>query len=178
MIYILEIIPHLLDDNYNPPPPRFETQRQAYQLFQNSETCMYVGQNGHLFWTLATANSWLTPNGTCYIILFSSFILCKPKRFFAGMALFMFALAFCMNSYYGGSMEIASMWCWSGMLMHIYFIVQPYLLPCNDNNSYSADTFAATAGSYDKLPVVELAKYNGVGESYEPELTRRQKSMD
>ncbi|CAB9516052.1 expressed unknown protein [Seminavis robusta] len=163
MIYILEITPHLLDEHYNPPPPRFDIQRQAYQTFQNSETCTYVGQNGHLFWTLATATSWLSPNGTCYIILFSSFILCKPKRFFAGMALFMSALALCLNTYYRGSMEMASMWCWLGMLMHIYFILQPYLLPCNDNNSYSADTFAANAGFRDELPVVEIAKCNGGG---------------
>ena len=160
LCYLGQVIPQwMLGDAFHPAAPRLNIQQHAYQIFVNSETCTYIGPNGHLFWTLATADCSTTPNMSCYILLCCSLAYARPKRFVAGIALFMVGLVVALNSYYQGSVETGSMWCWTGILMHAYFIVQPYVLPCNEKNSFSPNTHPdAVAGgdvlqSYFTLPL-------------------------
>jgi len=148
-----------MNSNFTPAPPRLNIQKHAMQIFVNSETCTYIGTNGHLFWTLATADCWATPNVSCYIILCMAMLCAKPKRFFAGVGIWMGLLVLSLNSYYRGSVETASMWCCTGILMHFYFIAQPYVLPCNDQNSYCPDTFAYSSG--DNLPITKSSLEKG-----------------
>jgi len=163
LVYLGQVIPQMMNPNFKMQPPRQNVQRHAYQTFINSETCTYIGPNGHLFWTLATADCWFTPNASCYAIICMSLFYCKPKRFFAGIALFMCAVFLGLNTYFGGNIETASMWCWTGILMNIYFVVQPYVLPCNDKNSFSPNTHpnyvaGDTLIPYFGLPVKQLSK--------------------
>ena len=141
-VYLGKVIPQLRDPTFTPAPPRLNMRQHGYQTFVNSETCSYIGKNGHLFWTLATADCWATPNVVPYLIICASLVFAKPKRFFAGMGLFMGAVMGGLIGYYGGTVEAASVWCWTGIIMNIYVVVQPYILPCNDRNSYSPDTFS------------------------------------
>ena len=145
LVYLGQVIPQSMNPNFSPAPPRLKIQQNAMQTFINSETCTYIGKNGHLFWTLATADCWATPNMSVYVILCLAMLCAKPKRFFAGIGLAMGGLVIALNSYYNGTVETASMWCWTGILVHFYFIAQPYVLPCNDENCFSPNTFATAS---------------------------------
>jgi len=103
-----------------------------YMGYLNRDTCTYVGLHGHLQWTVALANTALTPNIFGYALLWSSCIFARPLRLF-GMASFMCLLVFGAQSiYFEGTFEAGSMWCLLAFLLFVYIAVQPYAFPCID----------------------------------------------
>jgi hypothetical protein len=120
-----------------------------YKSYTNDKTCTYFGSNGHLQWSIATLDSFFTPNAYAYSLLWLSCIFARPLRLLGGIfafGLFMF-LFFLVEM--RGSFEAGSVWCWSGIILHLYLVVQPYLLPIKASESGS-DPLALGTGSTEK----------------------------
>jgi hypothetical protein len=102
-----------------------------FKSYLHKETCTYLGATGHhLHWCISTADTYLTPNAFTYFLLWSSVAFAKPKRFAGGVFLFVLGMFLLQLAYFEGSWEAGSVWCWSAMVLFLYFALQPYLLPC------------------------------------------------
>jgi hypothetical protein len=131
---------------WNVDPSTLPTLRQhGYRSYMGRETCTYIGKHGHLQWSIAMIEQWTIALGNDkfhhvfhigspispqnYILLAAcAVILAKPWHLFAGMIGAMEFLFLWQEWYMDWSFEAASVWCWSGILVHIYCLLQPYLL--------------------------------------------------
>ena len=103
----------------------------GFKSYYHQETCTYVGLSGHhLHWTVNIPDTFMTPNAFTYSLLWSTVIFAKPKRYAAGIFLFAAALFWTQLAYFSMSFEAGSVWCWSALFVFVYFVVQPYVLPC------------------------------------------------
>lgn len=119
---------------------RHSLEDSSYKSYTNDKTCTYIGKNGHLQWTIATLDSFFTPNAYTYSILWSSCIFAKPLRLFSGILMFgLFLFVFFLFEL-RGSFEAGSVWCWSAMILHLYLVVQPYRLPVKDSENVSCSS--------------------------------------
>ena len=126
----------LAKDNHQ--PALFVRQPVANSHYQgpfHTETCSWVGRHGHLHWTVATADTWFTPNAFSYGLLWSSIIFARPWQFASGILMTGLVIFLAEIIYFGGSFEAGSVWCWSSVIMQTYFLVQPYILPCADDDN-------------------------------------------
>lgn len=110
-----------------------------FKSYTNDKTCTYIGKNGHLQWTIATLDSFFTPNAYTYSLLWLSCMFARPLRLFSGILLFGFGLFLFFLFELRGSFEAGSVWCWSAIILHLYMVLQPYVLPIeqSENMSYS-----------------------------------------
>jgi hypothetical protein len=127
-------------------------QQHQFRSYRGRETCTYIGKHGHLQWSIAMIEQWNIAWGKTsassssssssrvfhigspissqnYVLLAATCLFTKPLHLFAGMIEFMQVLFFFQKWYFDWSFEAASVWCWSGILVHIYCLLQPYLLP-------------------------------------------------
>ena len=142
-----------LTSSLNPAEPSmFKVQTLADSHFQNylhNETCTYLGSSGHhLHWAYRFPDTFLAPNAFTYVLLWSSIVFAKPRRFASGIMLFAIALFFPLLLYFKLSFEAGSVWCWSAMYLFFYFVFQPYLLPCRDSTE-------TQTGKTDKLGMTD-----------------------
>jgi len=122
----------------------------SYKSYTNDKTCTYIGRYGHhLQWTIATLDSFFTPNAYTYSLLWISCIFARPRRLFSGIFAFGLFLFIFFLVQLGGSFEAGSVWCWSGIILHLYLIVQPYLLPIKDSECGS--DFSLGTASKEKI---------------------------
>lgn len=110
-----------------------------FKSYTNDKTCTYIGKNGHLQWAIATLDSFFTPNAYTYSLLWLSCIFARPLRLFSGILLFGFGLFLFFLFELRGSFEAGSVWCWSAIILHLYMVLQPYVLPIeqSENMPYS-----------------------------------------
>jgi len=102
-----------------------------YKSYLHSETCTFLGRSGHhLHWAFAIPDTYVTPNGFTYLLLWLSVIFCRPRRFVAGIMLLCLGIFVVQFLYLGSSWEAGSVWCWSAMIGFVYVAIQPYVLPC------------------------------------------------
>ena len=122
--------------------PRRNLSDWAFKSYLHSETCTYIGASGtHLHWTFSIPDTYLTPNAFTYYCLWLSVVFAKPARFASGAFianLFMFSL---LLVYYGLSFEAGSVWCFSVITLFLYFVLQPYLLPCKTESELEDNEF-------------------------------------
>ena len=110
--------------------------------YYNIESCTYRGVHGHLHWTFAMPDTYLTPNAMTYHLLFlSSWMLGIGRsdsngnnsnnihRLFTYPAMMIHVLFALLLIWMGPTFEIGSIWCWTGGFLHLYLLLQPYLLP-------------------------------------------------
>lgn len=141
--------------------PRERVQMHGYEYYGNVETCSYIGQHGHLFWTLDSLQDWITPNGSIYVIVGIVIVYHRPWQFLTVFGypsiLFNFALA----EYYDYSVEQASVWCWTGISLHTWVIVQPYLFPCDRLYDYQFYKNKCKTSSNEKETSLSNSETNG-----------------
>ena len=103
----------------------------GFKSYHHNETCTYLGASGHhLHWAYGLADTYVTPNGFTYFLLWLSVLYARPLRFAAGIYLFAAGVFFTQLVYFKLSWEAGSVWCWTAMFIFVYFAVQPYVLPC------------------------------------------------
>jgi len=104
-----------------------------YMSYMNEETCSYIGKGGrHIHWTVAQPDSYLVPNAFTYCLLWASCAFARPIRLFSGILLFGISLFVLFLSIFHGGFEAGSVWCWSAIILMFYLLLQPYLLPIDD----------------------------------------------
>lgn len=113
-------------------PPVRNIRESRYISSMHDQTCMYIGTSGHLHWTLRIADTYLTPNAFTYALLWISVAYARPLSFAAGIFLVALAMFAGQLVYFGLSFETGSVWCWAAIVLSIYFCLQPYLLPLNE----------------------------------------------
>ena len=140
--------------------PREDLQAHGYQLFSNTETCSYLGRFGHLFWTLNTTESFFSPNAACYVILMTVVFYTSTQtwRFLVWCILFNAFIITGMCFTFQGSVEIASVWCWTGISFHTYLLFQPYLLPCRLEDTVTAADAAAASNEYEVVALTSQSR--------------------
>jgi hypothetical protein len=116
-----------------PQHPFFEAKhvsRSNYMGFAHNETCAYIGRSGHhLHWTSAYADTHMSPNTFAYVLLWIPLVFARPLRFCALPFLLMLGVFGFQLYALNGSYEAGSIWCWSALNVHIYFLVQPHIWP-------------------------------------------------
>jgi len=117
--------------------PLHKLQDSGYKGYHHYESCTFIGLNGHLHWVSAAGDTYFSPNGFAYHLLVFCGCFSRPRRMFAPMV----GLAQCIFVFFfirfEGSFECGSLWCWSGIMLHIFMVVQPYLLPASPKHSCS-----------------------------------------
>ena len=120
--------------------------------YLHNETCTYIGSSGnHLHWTYQFPGHFMAPNPFTYSLLWLSVVFAKPKRFAAGIFVFELLQFLALLVYFDFSFEAGSVWCWSAMIMFLYFVFQPYLLPCKCEEE---EPFIAT----NKMPANDMKR--------------------
>jgi hypothetical protein len=114
-------------------------EQSNYHSYIHSQSCIYVGQKGHLHWTLRIADTYITPNAFTYALLWTSIAYARPLRFAAGIFLAALVVFVCQLVYFGLSFEAGSVWCWTAGVLCLYFIGQPYLLPIDKTDCVGVD---------------------------------------
>ena len=74
-------------------------------------------------------DTFLLPNAFGYLLLWLSLIFARPYQFCAGIYLVVLVLFGAQLVYFEMSFEAGSVWCWSGMILYLYFILQPHVWP-------------------------------------------------
>ena len=100
-----------------------------FKSYLNRETCTYVGLHEHLHWTIAMPNDIFTPNAFSYAMLFLSTTFSRPKHVIAVPSLVMMIIFFLQSIWFEGSFEAGSMWCFTAIVVFVYFTVQPWVWP-------------------------------------------------
>lgn len=123
-------------------------QESYYKSYLHTETCTYIGLSGqHLHWSYRFPNTFITPNAFTYALLWFSIIVTKPKRFAAGIYLIALGIFIIQLIYFQLSFEAGSVWCWSAIFIFIYFIIQPYIFPCNNDDNYDEKEVEEVSGA-------------------------------
>lgn len=118
---IMVEVPNLQDD----------LSHRYYKNLFHTQTCSFVGESGrHLHWTMALADTWWTPNGWTYMMLWLSVVVARPWAFASGIITAIMVLFLTLVVQFEGSFEAGSVWCWSAVVFSSYFVVQPYIFPC------------------------------------------------
>lgn len=114
-----ELVPYFLK--------RRSVEESNYHSYHHLHTCSFIGLHGHLHWTVATADTYMSPNGFTYHLLWIAGWFARPRALFAcAITLVQVVFAFHML-WLGPSFEIGSIWCWTGGLFHLYLLLQPYV---------------------------------------------------
>jgi len=101
-----------------------------FRDYRHTQTCSFLGRSGqHLQWTSGLMDTYATPNMFGYVMLSIPLLFVQPLHLIAGPVLLSETMFFFQSWELGGSFEAASVWCWSAMLILLYFCAQPYLLP-------------------------------------------------
>jgi hypothetical protein len=92
---------------------KYRTLADSYfKSYLHSETRTYLGGTGHhLHWAYGAPDTFLTPNAFTFSLLWISVIFARPKRFAAGIFIFILAVFYAQLIYFGLSFEAGSVWC-------------------------------------------------------------------
>jgi len=121
--------------------PLVSLEDSGYLSYSHLETCAFVGREGHLHWAFRQMNSYMVPNGFPYFLTFLvPTLFVRPWGFFSGIVTVLTALGFAQLVYFGFSFEFGSVWCWSALLLHVYLVLQPYVMPLG-TESLEASSF-------------------------------------
>lgn len=90
---------YFIEDPDNTLPRMHESQFKSYL---NRDTCTYIGLHGHLHWTIAMAETILTPNAFAYAMLFLSTAFARPKQIVAVPSLIMMLIFFLQSIWFEG----------------------------------------------------------------------------
>lgn len=115
------------EDPDNTLPRMRDSQFKSYL---NRDTCTYIGLHGHLHWTIAMTETTLTPNAFAYAMLFLSTAFARPKHIVAVPCLIMMSIFFLQSIWFEGSFEADSMWCFTAIVVFVYYTIQPWAWPC------------------------------------------------
>jgi len=95
-----------------------------------SESCAYVGDNGHLHWQWGLTYAKYAPNYIFIYLLIGStsgyYLYILVDKIEAVIWVFFFLLLFLWVVLLGDA-EGSSMWCWSGILIHLFYLVYPHM---------------------------------------------------
>lgn len=113
-------------------PARRRLEESNFTSYLHTETCAYLGKSGHLHWSFATIDSFLTPNAFTYCLLLCSVVVARPWLFSSAI-LTVNLLVFVLElMYFRMSFESGSVWCWSAVFLSTYIVLQPYVLPIQE----------------------------------------------
>lgn len=118
---------YFMEDPDNTLPRMYDSRFKSYL---NRYTCTYIGLHGHLHWTIAMAETVLTPNAFAYAMLFLSTAFAHPKQIVAVPSLIMMLIFFLQSMWFEGSFEAGSMWCFTAIVVFMYYTIQPWVWPC------------------------------------------------
>jgi hypothetical protein len=103
-----------------------EIQDSGFTDFHGKQTCAFLGLHGHLHWLWKCTSFYLMPNGFTYVLLWSSTVAARPFYLFSGPLFGLLVLFAIFTLSFKGSFEAGSVWCWSGLAIFAYLIIQPY----------------------------------------------------
>jgi len=94
--------------------------------FSSHCTCTYVGPGGHLLWTFAFSHLEILPTLFTYFLFFNIAMLWY-RPFIEGVPYF-FSLVVLFHEFHllGWSTEAYSVWCWSGIFTHAFYLASAY----------------------------------------------------
>ena len=117
---------YFIEDPDNTLPRMHESQFKSYL---NRDTCTYIGLHGHLHWTIVMADTILMPNAFAYAMLFLSTAFARPKQIVAVPSFIMMLIFFLQSIWFEGSFEAGSIWCFTAIVVFVYYIIQPWRWP-------------------------------------------------
>lgn len=99
---------------------------------------------GHLHWVWKMSASYMMPNAYPYFLLGVACLWARPLMLVSGAVAFYLVVFTAVLFSFDTSMEAASVWCWTAVGLHLFFIAQPYLLRViqdqADGIKYQADS--------------------------------------
>nr|QOI90590.1 hypothetical protein HWQ62_00459 [Pyramimonas orientalis virus] len=96
--------------------------------FHNTVSCSYIGNHSHMHWTWKNSAHFLLPNGFTYIIMFIPPLFSKPYWVVAFPVAFYLCVLATLFVAFDFSFEAGSVWCWTAMGLHIYYIGCEYMI--------------------------------------------------
>ena len=104
--------------------------REAPDTYEYAISCSFAGPNGHLYWQwgIAAGVSSFEPNWVfIYALSFLLAVVVLPDKYEAVFcALFLSVLY--IYSFIWTYPEAGSMWCWTGICCHVFYVIYPNLL--------------------------------------------------
>lgn len=105
-----------------------ECQPGAIVGFAYHISCAYLGPHGHQLWQWAQSTTWVelssAPCAYCFVILYLGFFLFEDKV--EAINLFLFTTYYGVLFYIWGH-EAASLWCFSGIELDLFYLIYPLL---------------------------------------------------
>jgi len=104
-------------------------QQSNFLGMHNFQTCTFVGVHGHLHWLFKISEFYLAPNCYAYLLIVLQVIItARPWTAVSGPVTSMLLILSIILAVFKASFEAGSVWCWSGMVLFLIFIIQPYIL--------------------------------------------------
>ena len=104
--------------------------RTAPDTYDYAISCSYSGPNGHLYWQwgIAAAVSSFEPNWVfIYALSMLLIIVLLPDKYEAIFFAMFLSILF-IFSFVWTFPEAGSMWCWTGISLHVFYVIYPNLL--------------------------------------------------
>jgi hypothetical protein len=90
-------------------------------------SCSWVGEHGHIHWVWKMAHVPYAPLAYAYLLFTVSALFARPLHVTSGPLAVMLATWAVLAIAIGG-MEAASVWCWTAIGLHAYFVAHPYVI--------------------------------------------------
>ena len=111
------------------PGPFRTLEDSGLRGYMSSQTCTYVGLHHHLHWSIRLVDTFLTPNVFSYVLLWSATLFFRP---ILHNAAFFAIMIFLGQSFYYGTFEAGSVWCWLCILVFLGGALQVHRIPLHD----------------------------------------------
>ncbi len=101
---------------------------QGYKGLWGPATCAYAGPHGHLQWSIALSLHELLPNALPYFLLLALPLLWHRPVWVAALpgGALLAVWAALLAAMHGNMGEAGSVWCFSGVLLHVYYLLLPF----------------------------------------------------
>ena len=83
---------------------------------------------GHIHWVWKFPAAYFAPNAYAYFLFGIAAVAARPLHVVSGPVGFYLVLFGCILLGFRFTMEAASVWCWTALGLHAYFIAQPYAI--------------------------------------------------